>query len=416
MGLNFVAATDFERCFAGLRECLSGGRSFVPQGPGSRSVAAAELAGVAAELTHGHVFLKTSGSTGTPKVVVLSAAALRAAATASDTVLGGPGAWFVALPLHLVSGLQQLARCVGAGVRPGFYSGRFTAAEFVRQVDVWFAQRATGADAGEASRKYVSLVPAQLHDLFEYGGEEPAALRVLRGFDAVLVGGQAVSLELRQQAYSFGVPLRLSYGATETCGGCVYDGVPLPGVRARIREGCVQLAGAQLASGYLCGDDVGGVLRLADSWREDVGQASFFVEDGVRWYRTGDLGSMLGGMLRLRGRADRVFISGGVNVSLDELERVLCGLCPGVEFAAVAFCDERWGQRAHVAYACVGDAPVWEGVFADVREVLGVAAVPVSVTRFARLPRLAGGKLDSVLVGKRLAAASLEGSCGETAG
>ena len=41
-----------------------------------------------------------------------------------------------------------------------------------------------------------------------------------------------------------------TYGMSETAGGCVYDGLPLDGVRMRIDDGRVVLGGATLAKGY----------------------------------------------------------------------------------------------------------------------------------------------------------------------
>lgn len=46
--------------------------------------------------------VSTSGSTGTPKGAMLSASALAASAAATDTALGGPGRWLLALPLSLI--------------------------------------------------------------------------------------------------------------------------------------------------------------------------------------------------------------------------------------------------------------------------------------------------------------------------
>src|SRR4051794_38267065 len=118
---------------------------------------------------------------------------------------------------------------------------------------------------------------------------------------------------------------------TETAGGCVYDGVEIGETRVRIRAGEVQLAGPTLALGYV----------------NDEAQTAerFFDDAGVRWYRTGDSGELLGGMLTVTGRLDRVIVSGGVNVSLDAIERIV-GEQPGWAGAlAVGVNDAEWGER-----------------------------------------------------------------------
>ena len=53
-------------------------------------------------------------------------------------------------------------------------------------------------------------------------------------------------------------------------------------------------------------------------------------------------------MLRVRGRIDNVIVSGGVNISLDRVERVVRGI-PGLESAVVVgIPDPRWGETAVV--------------------------------------------------------------------
>src|SRR5699024_12661770 len=96
--------------------------------------------------------------------------------------------------------------------------------------------------------RYVSLVPTQLVRVLR----SEQAVQALRTCAAVLVGGAATSTAVLTQARQAGVRVVTTYGMTETCGGCVYDGVPLPGARVRIGPGGrVLLAGPMLAGGYL---------------------------------------------------------------------------------------------------------------------------------------------------------------------
>ena len=60
------------------------------------------------------------------------------------------------------------------------------------------------------------------------------------------------------RAAAAGVRVVVTYGMTETCGGCVYDGRPLDGVELALDDdGRVQLAGPVLARGYRGGDPDG---------------------------------------------------------------------------------------------------------------------------------------------------------------
>lgn len=317
--------------------------------------------------------IRTSGSTGVPKAVALSAGALRAAAEATNDAFGGPGEWVVALPIHLISGVQMLVRAALSGVPPVFVDGPFDPDRLL--------------DAPRAhERRYVSLVPVQLARLLDRAEHDAEAAAALREFDRVLVGGGRLSTELRQRAFDLGVAVRRSYGMTETAGGCVYDGVEIGDTRVRIRDGEVQLAGSQLALGYVGDPDL---------------TADRFVGTGAdRWYRTGDAGELLGGMLRVTGRLDRVIVSGGVNVSLDEIERV-AGEVPGWAHAvAVGVPHPEWGERpALVIEGAEPPEAAREALRRHLRRVLGAAAVPERVLAVPHLPRLAGEKPDYLALG-----------------
>ena len=331
----------------------------------------------AAELSAGTaVLVRTSGSSGVPKAVALSAAALIASAEATHEALGGPGQWLVTLPAHLISGLQMLVRSQVSGIEPIFFDGSFEPAALL-----------AAAERMDHPRRYVSLVPVQFARLLDLAESDPAAAEALRGFAAVLVGGQSVSLALRQRAHELGVNLRRSYGMTETAGGCVYDGVEIGDTRMRIRGGEVQLSGSCLAAGYVGGlGDAAGARALTDD--------RFIDDQGVRWYRTGDSGELLGGMLTVTGRLDRVIISGGVNVSLDEVERVVRELPGWSSAVALSAPHPEWGERASLVVETEPGAVSLDQVQATVKRELGAAAVPEWATETAQLPRLAGGKPD----------------------
>lgn len=329
------------------------------------------------------VVIRTSGSSGVPKSVALSAAALRASAEATHERLGGPGQWLVALPTQLISGLQMLVRSAVAGTTPVFFDGAFDAQALLDT-----------AEAMTHERRYISLVPVQLARLLDLAERDEDAADALRRFDAVLVGGQAVTLELRRRAHALDVALKRSYGMSETAGGCVYDGVEIGDTLVRIRGGEVQLAGPTLALGYV-GDDA-------------LTATHFITEpSGERWYRTGDAGELLGGMLTVTGRLDRVIISGGINVSLDEVERIVRTLPGWDEAVALGVPDRDWGERAHLVRAAAGPAQSGdEGAsFTEaaeaIRAALGVAAVPVGESSVDEIPRLAGEKPDLVALAAR---------------
>ncbi|WP_125612970.1 o-succinylbenzoate--CoA ligase [Specibacter cremeus] len=329
----------------------------------------------------------TSGSTGTPKRTMLGVDALAASSAGTAMALGGEGQWLLALPVHYVAGLQVLVRSLFAGTRPWVMdlSGGFTAEAF------------TAAARELTDRiRYTSLVPTQLTRLLD--DPAPETLAVLRRFNAILLGGAPASAGLLETARGLGVRVVTTYGMSETCGGCVYDGVPLDGVRVAIRDGRVWLGGEVLADGYV--DDA---ARTADAFlTEDT-------PDGpARWYRTGDLGELTAdGRLVIHGRADDVIISGGVKISpaavADGLHRV-----PGVREVFVGGVDDPdWGQR--VAAAVVGSCTEAQ-LRTAAATLLAAHLVPKTVVFVSELPVLPTGKPDRAAILALLAAAAGTGN------
>lgn len=402
--LRAIPVNDRTTLLAALRAALDGGPALLPVAAGQDPAAALEgLNDLPADTA---LVIRTSGSSGVPKAVALSASALTASAEATHERFGGPGQWLITLPTQLISGVQMLVRSLVAGTEPVYL------VDFAPEADPAAAADAAprgfdpatffaAAAALTHERRYVSLVPVQLARLIDFAESAPseaereALLAVLRRFNAILVGGQATPLDLRSRAYKLEITLRRSYGMTETAGGCVYDGVEIGETRVRIRAGEVQLAGPTLALGYA--ND------------PDLTAERFFEDAGVRWYRTGDSGELLGGMLTVTGRLDRVIVSGGVNVSLDAIERIV-GEQPGWAGAlAVGVADEEWGERPVIVRAEGASVDGFEEPvpFVEVREAvraaLGAGASPDREVVFDELPRLAGGKPDREAIRARVA-------------
>jgi o-succinylbenzoate---CoA ligase len=317
------------------------------------------------------VVVRTSGSTGTPKATVLTVDELAASSMATAIALRGEGQWLLALPLQYVAGVQVLVRSLFAGTRP-----------WVMDLSNGFTPEAFTAAAEELTDtiRFTSLVPTQLQRLLD--APSPQTLAALRRFNAILLGGAPAATALLDAASEAGLKVVTTYGSAETCGGCVYDGRPLEGVRVTLDDdGRVLLGGDTVASGYL-----------------DAPEASaeaFFDEDGTRWYRTNDLGELAAdGTLTVLGRADDVIITGGVKASAAFIQAELEKF-DGVTAAFVAGVPSReWGQ-AVAAYVAVEDSSP-ESVAdykARCQESLGTLA-PKTVLTTDGLIMLPNGKPD----------------------
>lgn len=342
--------------------------------------------------------LRSSGSTsGRGHLIAVTAEALRAGARAGEQALGGPGRWVLALPTHHIAGFQILVRSVVGATEPvlvdtsgGFHPHRL--AEAITQ-------------AARGARAYVSLVPTQLHRVLQSG---PAVLGAMRQASAVLVGGAATAPSLQQAARAAGLPLVTSYGMTETCGGCAYDGLPLEGMRVRIMTGHasgaphppshdeepvpgrVEISGPMLAAGYLDqpAETVDGRAASGSGFRLD--------DAGTRWLQTSDLGVIRDGRLQIVGRVDDVINTGGVKVSPGPVEDLLGAMEGVAEAMVVGIPDARWGQSvvAVVVPTAPDRPPSLPELRAEVIRRLGPPHAPRALVTTTELPTLGPGKRD----------------------
>lgn len=359
--------------------------------------------------------LRTSGSTtGTGKLVGVSMDALVASARATHKRLGGAGIWVLALPAYHAAGVQVLVRAAVAGTRVfnAYKEGGFDPQHLAQVIDA--ACAAAGDGAGRACPVYTSLVPTQLRR-----GLDDEQLRVaLARLDAVLIGGAAADAQLLAQAKAAGIKVVTTYGMSETCGGCVYDGQPLPGVSMDVDQatGAIWLSGPMLATGYLGDEELTRRCFVSRPQAHCGGGAGSDVgagEPARRWFITSDRGQIVDGRLQVLGRLDDVIISGGIKVEPGPIEALLA-LNPLVsECAVVGLPDPTWGQAVTavvVPASTPGLGRVDQGaIVAQIRvyleQKLSGAQCPKQVLLADALPYKGIGKVDRRALAQSLARA-----------
>jgi O-succinylbenzoic acid--CoA ligase len=294
------------------------------------------------------VAIGTSGTSGASKEILLSATALITSARASNNFIGAkPGqTWSLLLPLTHIAAVNVIVRSMELGTTP---------------IDL------RDFDGDYPKANYTAIVPTQL---FRALNGDQRLLKHLQSADTVLVGGAALTQSMRNQAELAGIKIVTTYGMTETCGGCVYDGKVLQGVEIEIRGGKICIKGPVLAS-------------------------SISLNDG--WYETSDLGEYNNNHLVVLGRSDDVIISGGENLSLSAVENSLCIAFPDIQFAAFAVEDPQWGQSLQIAVVgMISDAQIVE----HLEKELGSFAKPKGIHHMNSLPLLGIGKVDRMSLAK----------------
>lgn len=304
----------------------------------------------------------TSGSSGEPKQVLLSRPAMRASAAATSLRLGGDGVWVLALPWSYVAGLSVLLRSVVAGTEP----------VLLEEHD----GLASAVDAMARGPRYISLVPTQLSRMLS---GPPADVDALRRFDAILVGGAPLGARVRSAAEAEGVRVVATYGMSETCGGCVYDGVPLDGVEVMLRgDGRIRIAGPVLFDGYA-----------------DQPELTAAVLHGGA-FLTSDVGRLAAdGRLEVTGRVDDVVISGGINVPVTVVARRILEHPDVRDTMVLGVRDEEWGQEVVAVVAVAPDRRLEVSELRDfVSRALPRSWAPRRLAVVSELPLLGNGKVD----------------------
>jgi len=294
------------------------------------------------------VIVPTTGSSGVPKDVVLGISALRASAAAAHKFLGAKPkqVWSLLLPTNHIAGVNVIMRSIELESELVDINGR--------------------AD-------FTSVVPTQLHRALN-GGD--ALLRHLQNTQAVLVGGAGASKTLLDGARAAQINVITTYGMSETCGGCVYNDLPLDGVEVQINsEGLIMIKSPTLAEGYLSNDDL---------WNKNFNGG---------WFTTSDLGTISDGKVTVLGRSDDVIMSGGESLSLNLVEAELSRSLPNIECIAFAVADEMWGNKL-----CIGSTAVIDEIEIShlLVKKLGKQYSPKVFTTFVEIPTIGIGKPDRV--------------------
>jgi O-succinylbenzoic acid--CoA ligase len=271
-------------------------------------------------LSQAATIIFTSGSIGSPKAVLhtIGNHYFSALGAAENIPLNPGNRWLLTLPLNHVGGLAIIFRTVLAG-----------AATVIPQDNLTLSENLSYSAAS-----HVSLVPTQLKQLLEENADY-TALKVL------LLGGAAAPLSMIHKAIKFGLPIYLSYGSTEMASQITAtkadDPARMQGTSGHVltyrtmrigKDREILVKGLTLSPGYIEGENI---LPLVD-------------EDG--WFHTGDLGSMdPDGRLKIIGRTDNMFISGGENIYPEEIENVLYAHPNVIQSVVVEVPDQKFGYR-----------------------------------------------------------------------
>lgn len=257
----------------------------------------------------------TSGSTGVPKAVAHTSRQHLASATGllARFRFSQGDTWLLSLPMYHVSGLAIVYRWLQSGATLKVGSGDL-------HIDVKGATHA-------------SLVATQLKRLLDRDSQLTLS--------HVLLGGSHIPQSLSLQAAERGIETWLGYGMTEAAStvtakpvdGSYSAGYVLPKREVKLQDSRIFIGGETLASGYYY-----------------QGTLTPLLLDG--WFDSKDIGQWQGDELKIIGRADNQFISGGENIHCEEIEWVLNQLEAVQQSIVVPVKDSEYGYRPIAVLHC----------------------------------------------------------------
>ena len=275
------------------------------------------------ELQQETTIIFTSGSSGSPKAVLHTFANhFYSALGSNQNILFQPGdRWLLSLPLYHVGGLAILFRSlIGGGA-----------------VAIPAPGKSLNESLHHLGTTHLSLVATQLYRLLQ----NDSGVKLLQSLKAILLGGSAIPANLVHQAVEKRLPVFISYGSSEMASQITTTrpddspdhlltaGKLLPYRQLKIApDGEILVKGKTLFKGYVQGEQI-------NPSRQNDG-----------WFATGDLGYLdCDGYLRVTGRKDNLFISGGENIQPEEIEQALCQVKGVREAVVVPVKNEEFGYR-----------------------------------------------------------------------
>lgn len=269
------------------------------------------------------LLIPSSGTTAAPKIIAHSLKGLLTSAQGSVDFyqLKQSDVLALTLPLYRVGGLMILWRALLAGA--SLYA------------------------IGEQWRKNLSsrvstysFVPAQLYEILK----NDELLSQVKHAKRILIGGAKIEEDLFFQGLSKGLKISLSYGMTETASQI-----------AATYPGEESFAGHILPQRSIQLGENGQIHLSGDSLFLGLYKKGVFVPRNEGLYQTQDKGELTKeGNLIVKGRLDRVIISGGINVSLNQVESYYSSKIKSdfdISFYALPFLDKKFGEKIHLVYA-----------------------------------------------------------------
>ena len=227
----------------------------------------------------------------------------------------------------------------------------------------------------------------------------------LKRLQYIIVGGEAMPLELIHTYENRHIAVRQGFGMTEAGPNLTslhHDystlklgsiGKPNMYVKVLLLNDNDEIA-AVGENGELC---FAGPIVTPGYWQKAIETTTI---NGVEWFRSGDIAMMdAEGFLFIRDRKKNMFISGGENVYPAEIESVLLSHKYIEEVAVIGVADEQWGEVGK-AFIVTNHPINKELILSFCAEKLSKFKIPKHIVFTDSLPLNSTGKINKLALQK----------------
>lgn len=292
----------------------------------------------------------TSGSTGTPSEIMLPKEMMRrsAARTIAFFNLSAESFLYSCISPDFIGGKMIFVRAEECGCRFGYESPTntpFASADIDRPITL------------------AAVVPSQMRHILDNPATAPEV-------ETYLIGGSAISPELRKRIADAGINAYESYGMTETSS------------HIALRKVAETEPPFQTLDGIFLGSDNRGCLTIDMGPDGSIATNDLvdFTDDTLRHFR-------------ILGRADQVIITGGKKVNPLQLEQKISPLLPGKEICVTSRPDPLWTSRIVLLIETPEAADIPSDLHDKLRAILPGHECPKEILPIPSLPRTSSGKI-----------------------
>ncbi|MBK7104364.1 MAG: acyl--CoA ligase [Ignavibacteriae bacterium] len=324
------------------------------------------------------VMIYSSGSTGNPKLVQLTFKNLFSSFTSADKFIKHfpNDIWLASLPFFHIGGFSIFTRAILSGS--------------ILAIPKSLKENYLLNSIKNYKPTLISLVPTMLKRILENQKRKLESIRI------AFIGGGPSTQKLISDSIKNNFPICTVYGSTETSSMVTFadfKNLKVNGISAGMTFQKVELKIIDKNGRKIKVGKVGEIVIISDSIA-----SSYYKNEKINNLKNGkfftnDLGKIdENGNLQIFGRKDDIVISGGENISLNEIRNLLLEKFK-YEFETIKIADENWGESYFIIIEAKKSIKIKNEITQYLRENIASFKLPKEILFVKKFPKTDLGKI-----------------------